>query len=154
MGRGWVSVTGLVDPPYDGRSRGRTYKHVGITLTADGQVQFIIEADAQYRLGVGGKTTSPSNQDILQGIGAKPSTSSTGKSARSRVTPNVATGAGSSNRDILNAIKKAPGAPTQRYTPTTTSAPPSKGKWPVIPGWIWVAGIIFVLYVILRIGGK
>ena len=148
----WVSVTGLVDPSYNGRHYGNTYTHVGITLTADGQVHFITEADAQYRLGVGGKTSSPSNQDILSGISAKPGTSNGRKSTRPPVTSGVMAGARSSNRDILNAIKKAPGAPTQRYTPTTTSTPPSKGKLSAIPGWIWVAGIIIVLYIFLHVG--
>jgi hypothetical protein len=30
----WVSVTGLVDPPYNGKHYGNKYTHVGITLTA------------------------------------------------------------------------------------------------------------------------
>jgi hypothetical protein len=147
-----VSVTGLVDPPYNGKHYGNKYTHVGITLTADGQVQFITEADAKYRLGVGGKTTSSSNRDILQSIGTKPGTSGARKSAGSTVPPSVATGAPSSNRDILNAIKKAPSAPTQRYTPTTTPTPPSKGRWMGVPGWIWVVAGIIVLYIILHAG--
>jgi hypothetical protein len=156
----WVSVTGLVDPPYHGRHYGNEYTHVGITLTADGQVQFVTEADAQYRLGVGGKAFPPSNQSILQGIGVKPSAGPP-KSAKSPVTPNVATGARSSNRDILNAIKKAPSVPTQTYaptaqtyTPTVTQTPPLKGKWLGVPRWIWwVAGIV-VLYIIFHNAGK
>ena len=148
----WVSVTGLVDPPYNGKFRGKTYVHVGITLTANGQVQFITEPDARYRLGIGGKAVPISNQEILQGIGAKPNASIPRNSAGSAFAPSSATGARSSNRDILNAIKKAPGAPTQRYTPTTTSTPPSKGKLSAISGWIWVAGIIIVLYILLHVG--
>ena len=142
----WVSVTGLV---------GNQYTHVGITLTADGQVQFITEADAKYRLGIVGKTTSSSNQDILQNIGVKPGTSGAQKGGRSTVPPSVATRAHSTNRDILNAIKKTPGAPTQRYTPAThPTPPPSKGKWLGVPRWIWVVAGIIVLYVILHNAGK
>ena len=148
----WVSVTGLVDPPYSGKHYGNQYTHVGITLTADGQVQFISEADAKYRLGVAGKITSSGNQDILQSIGSKAGTPGVRKSGWSTAPPSVATGAPPSNRDILNAIKKAPSAPTQRYTPTTTATPPSKGTWKGVPGWIWVVAGIIVLYVILHAG--
>jgi hypothetical protein len=148
----WVSVTGLVDPPYNGKHYGNEYTHVGITITADGQVQFITEADAKYRLGIGSKTTSSSNQDILQSIGPKTGTSGARKSAGSTVPPSVATGVSSSNRDILNAIKKVPGGPTQRYTPNTTPMLPSTGRSVGIPGWIWVVAGIIVLYLILHAG--
>jgi hypothetical protein len=154
----WVSVTGLVDPPYNGKHYGKKYTHVGITLTADGQVQFITEADAKYRLGVGGKTTPSSNQDILQRIVPKPGTSGPRKRATSTVPPSVATGPPSSNRDILNSIKKqsgVPSAPTQRYTPTASPTPSSrKGRWLGVPGWVWVVAGIIVLYIVLHNAGK
>jgi hypothetical protein len=150
----WVSVTGLVDPPYHGKHYGDEYTHVGITLTADGQVQFVTEADAQYRLGVGGMRVLRSNQRILQGIGVTPRVSSPRKRTGPVVTSNVATGARSSNRDILNAIKKAPSAPSQWYTPTVTPTPPSKGKWLGVPGWIWGLAGIIVLYIVLHNWGK
>lgn len=47
----WVSVTGLVEPPYAGKHYGKPYKNVGITVTADNQIIRITDADAKFRLG-------------------------------------------------------------------------------------------------------
>jgi hypothetical protein len=150
----WVSVTGLVDPPYRGKHWSSTYTHVGITLTGDGQVQFISETEAQYRLGLTGKSgksgkAATTNQAILQGIGQKPTVTSTQRTAG----PQVGSGAQStqpSNQAILNAIKQAPGTPAPYHTPA--SMPPLKGKAAAIPGWLWVVGIIIFLYFISHLG--
>jgi hypothetical protein len=42
----WVSVTGLMDVPYEGKR----YKHVSITVHEDGQIQPLDEAQAGFRL--------------------------------------------------------------------------------------------------------
>jgi hypothetical protein len=68
LGQRWVSVTGLIDTPYT--SDRYNYTHVGITVTADGQVQFISEADANYRLGRASAPTQQNNQDVLRNLGA------------------------------------------------------------------------------------
>jgi hypothetical protein len=50
----WVSVTGLLDPPYDGRHYGRPYRNVGIAVVFDNQIIQITEREAKFRLGRGG----------------------------------------------------------------------------------------------------
>ena len=133
----WVSVTGLIDAPYT--SRRYNYTHVGITVTADGQVQFISEADANYRLGGASRSTQPSNQDVLRNLGAaaRPATPKAVRPLRG-VQPAPAPNAPQTNRDILNAIRRGPGTPSagQGYSSPTPSAPPKSN------GWAWVVGII------------
>ena len=130
----WVSVTGLIDAPYT--SRRYNYTHVGITVTADGQVQFITEADANYRLGRASAPTQQNNRDVLRNLGAamRPAT----PKRLPGVQPTPAPNAVQTNRDILNAIRRAPGTPPagRGYSSPTPSTPP-KGN-----GWARVVGII------------
>ncbi|VFR19165.1 Serine/threonine protein kinase [plant metagenome] len=77
MGR-WLSITGLVDPPYSNRVRTVSYTHLSITITARGQIQQLPEQEAKFRLGSMRKSasgpvgsTSSRNADILQGMGGK-----------------------------------------------------------------------------------
>jgi hypothetical protein len=42
----WISVTGLIDPPYDGRHYGRPYRNVGIAVVSDNQIIQIAEREA------------------------------------------------------------------------------------------------------------
>ena len=44
----WVSVTGLMDVPYENKKQG--YKHLSITVQEDGQIQRLDEAEAGFRL--------------------------------------------------------------------------------------------------------
>jgi len=44
----WVSVTGLMDVPYENKRYG--YKHLSITVQEDGQIQQLTEAEAGFRL--------------------------------------------------------------------------------------------------------
>jgi hypothetical protein len=74
---GWISITGLIEPPYDGTHYGRPYRNVGITVTSDSQIIQITEQDAKFRLGrsspAGARTTNGgigkrSNDDILREV--------------------------------------------------------------------------------------
>src|SRR6266852_2426553 len=44
----WVSVTGLIDVPYESKRHG--HKHLSITVQEDGQIQQLDEAEAGFRL--------------------------------------------------------------------------------------------------------
>jgi hypothetical protein len=44
----WVSVTGLMEVPYENKRAG--YKHLSITVQEDGQIQVIDESEAGFRL--------------------------------------------------------------------------------------------------------
>jgi hypothetical protein len=71
----WVSVTGLVDPPYTNKRRGPRYTHYSITVTEPNQLRLIDEAEARRRLAGTGGVKSPGaepvqsrNQDILAAV--------------------------------------------------------------------------------------
>lgn len=46
----WLSITGLVDPPYKGQAKAVSYTHLSITITVLGQIQQLPEQEAQFRL--------------------------------------------------------------------------------------------------------
>ena len=47
----WISVTGLIEPPYEGKHYGKPYRSVGITVTSDNQIIHISDQEAKFRLG-------------------------------------------------------------------------------------------------------
>ena len=64
----WVSVVGLLEPPYRNARYG--YSHLSITVTPSNQIHQLPEAEARFRLGA--RTAPPSaNQDVLRGIHGK-----------------------------------------------------------------------------------
>lgn len=133
----WVSVTGLVDPPYSNSvrvknsSRSISYTHLSITITSPGQIQALAEKDAKFRLQVagrsvgaalGGVTTQPSsrNANIIKGMGgavpspgARPPPGPSSSPSQSR------------NQAILGGM--------QRQTPTPPAMPTSR---PSVPGGV------------------
>lgn len=146
----WVTVSGLIDQPYDGNARGRhRYTHLSITITQRGQIQFLTEAEAKYRLGGGAQPSKPAvkNAELVRGMGgtARPTAPAVS------VAPQPSqpkTG----NQHVLEKMRQQ--APTPRI-PTPSNAPvtpPSqqakpKNKGLGIGGW---AIIIFVIFAALR----
>ncbi len=62
----WVSVIGLMEPPYVNRRF--KYEHLAITITQNNQIKIITQQEAHFRLkGVTNKITSK-NQSIYSGI--------------------------------------------------------------------------------------
>ncbi len=83
----WISATGLVDPPYQGKHFGRPYENVGITVENQTQIIQLTEDEALFRLGRRSRqqkarpqpkanqhqastsaTSTTRNQQILQGM--------------------------------------------------------------------------------------
>ena len=107
----WVSVVGLIDPPYDGSFRGRPYRNVGITIERESQIEKITPKEAKYRLANrvskrGASSAVVSNRDVL-------TTLKTGKVASSKNYPQRATSANrstpspsTSNQAVLASLKK------------------------------------------------
>jgi serine/threonine protein kinase len=65
----WVSITGLLEPPY----KGKGYSHIAISITKNNQLQVISDSEAKYRLSGSSlrtvsQTSQVSNKDILNGI--------------------------------------------------------------------------------------
>jgi hypothetical protein len=162
----WVSVVGLMDPPYDSKKYG--YRHLSVTVEKDGQIQFLDEAQARFRLASIGKTTTPRNRDVVKGIingtgNTKPAPATVGTSTRSRRAgqPTGASTPGmqkiSKNAEIVRKFKDrgqvppSGGYPTPPMGPWPSPPPASKGLLERVPWWVWVIGAAIVL---LLIGGK
>ena len=148
----WISVNGLVDPPYSSKRYG--YTHLSITVEREGQIQPLDEKEARFRLASIGK---PAPQ------GGRATAGTTNGSSNVPITPprpsppqSAPKLPKSGNQDIVARFKKLaeppppsapfPGPPQRGSTPVSTR--PSPG----IPKWIWWAaiGIIVLLYVLSR----
>ncbi len=121
----WISVVGLMEPPYV--SRKYKYSHLSISITQGSQLHIISENDARYRLAgsstrSAGHKTKTSNQDLLELV--------TGRKASTRtvVSPSADTGvmvkpssSKSSNHDILEKMRSG-----QSRSPGQTAARPAE----------------------------
>jgi hypothetical protein len=99
----WISVVGLMEPPYV--SRKYKYSHLAISITQPNQIHVITEKEARYRLagsttrGTGVKSRD-SNKGILDAIKGVPSPSNRNQTPTAPV---------SSNQAILDGIKRRQG---------------------------------------------
>ena len=120
----WLTITGLMEPPYSNAKFG--YTHLSISISANGQMTLISEAEAQRRLagpGVGSRTPIASNQDALARIKQQATPSRTAPSRKpSAPTPRAAAVPLSPNEAILAKIRATAPQPTARRAP---SAPPT-----------------------------
>ena len=117
----WVSVVGLMDPPYDSKKYG--YRHLSVTVEKDGQIQFLDETQARFRLASIGKTATARNRDVVKGIingtgNPKPLSSVGGTSTPPKrggqptTPPNAGTRNVSRNTEIVDRIKRASRTPS------------------------------------------
>jgi len=61
----WVSVTGLIDVPYENKRSG--HKHLSITVQDDGQIQQLSETEAGFRLASISTAPPPRDRGVAQG---------------------------------------------------------------------------------------
>lgn len=122
----WLSVVGLMEPPYSNAKF--KYSHLSINVTATGQMTLIAESDAKWRL-AGPTTNAPSfasssNQDALDRIKGRP-TSTPVQSAQG-----TTSSASTANRAAIDRIRAstrpapASKSPHIRRTPNVTPGPP------------------------------
>lgn len=111
----WVSVIGLMEPPYVNRKL--KYSHLSINVTANGQMTVISETEAKFRLAPSAKISAPpsSNRDALDKIrgGTSPSLPKQAPAASS-----------SANKDVLDNIRRAQGGTQSKPPQGTLSRPP------------------------------
>jgi predicted Ser/Thr protein kinase len=151
----WVSITGLIDPPYTSHRYG--YTHLSITVQEDGKIQWLDEAQAKFRLGSVGKTHSPRNRQIIEKVlGTAKGTIATSpksSSVRSSTSP-------STNQTIVQNTKQSAARSGSLGTGTTSAgskapAPQTAASAPIsnVPTWVWVAGGIVALYFLFHLLG-
>lgn len=151
----WISVSGLIEPPYQGRLHG-SYRHVGITVTAENQIIHITEHDAKFRLGRAPQRSSetthrdkPSNEEILDGLRTgRTRTKTTPGAGRTKATSASVTlqTATARNAQILKGLQQpgAQGAVQGHSTPAPTHGS-SPGLLSRIPAWVWIGGVVVLL---------
>lgn len=132
----WISVVGLMEPPYSNPKQG--YTHVSINLTANGQISVISEQEAKWRLaGPQPVAIAPdlSNREVL---GRIKNSNEFGRPATGAATSALSRKpqAASANQAILNKIRAAQQsaqppqrtAPSMAQTSPTPTPPPSRTR--------------------------
>ena len=130
----WLSVVGLMEPPYSNPKF--KYSHLSISITTSGQMTFITESDAKWRL-AGPTANAPtfansSNQDALDRIKERPATIST--PIRPSITPTVSS-ASTANREAIDKIRAAtrPASPPSKNPTSRTPNISPRPSWPQTP---------------------
>jgi len=122
----WLSVSGLVDPPYHGQAKSTRYTHLSITITTPGQIQQLPEKEARFRLLGSGplvlvNSSQSRNANILENMGKGTSASAKSiLSTLSHVAPPK-----SSNQQLLEKMR----AQSSQATRPASSAPVSPANW-------------------------
>ncbi|MBI2254759.1 MAG: protein kinase family protein [Proteobacteria bacterium] len=146
----WISVTGLLEPPYE--SARYSYSHISITIEEANQYRFITEAEAKRRLGSVGKSgtgatakpSSGSNKDILKGM----QTGGRTKKSRRGHTPPIITPVSppmTKNQEILKRLGGTSGTTGQGTYPQSSS--PQASSDGGFPKWLIVVGVILALII-------
>ena len=118
----WLSLSGLIEPPYIGKHFGRAHKSVGPTISNAAEISIITEADARFRLGrttriARSRTGQTPNQKIFE-------TLQTG----GRATPIGQRTPSTANVHVLNAIRGTGRPVQQRTTFSTQTTKPAAGS--------------------------
>jgi hypothetical protein len=152
----WVSVVGLVEPPYVNRKY--NYSHISIDINGTNQIRVIAQGEAAFRLGaklgVANIRASEVNDVIAEKIREQ-----TGSRTRKRPSAPTTSSAPpprfpiSSNAAILDQIRKAHGTGSWPSTPPiqpVATPPVSKPKKrPIkVPWWVWVAALLAVIFIL------
>jgi hypothetical protein len=137
----WISVTGLIEPPYEGKHYGKPYRSVGITVTSDNQIIHISDQEAKFRLGGrraslqsgAADTSTPKNAQILDDIrrgSIRSATTIAASTTRAAQQPPPPQSAKTRNEQILKGQTAAAQPPihSQRYSSQPTTLRPGLGS--------------------------
>jgi hypothetical protein len=140
----WVSVTGLMDVPYETK----LYKHLSITVQEEGQIQWLDDAQAGFRLASIAMALPPRDRgstgaaSLASPVAASPPAAAKPKTLRPR------------SQGIARGHKRAG---RQQPIPATAVAVPAqqgiqspRRLLAAIPQWMWAIGTIIALIAIIR----
>lgn len=134
----WVSVVGLMEPPFENKRL--RYSHLSINVTAVGQMTSLSEADARWRMaGANGGALSardvPGNREVLgkvQDSSRLNSAIPSGRAPPSPPRPNLPPAPSvSPNQSVLNAMRASSSTPPS--VARTTSPPTQQNPRPKTP---------------------
>jgi hypothetical protein len=145
----WVSVTGLMDPPYT--SRRYSYTHLSVTVEEDGQIQWLTTEEAQFRLASIGKSV-PQRKRSVPEPGISIPRPSTAPGSRPQITSRTP---GPRNRDIVAKYTRGQpptGRPSSPFPAQSPPLPPPsepKRHSAKLAVWIWVVlAVILFLFLV------
>src|SRR6266702_2330244 len=138
----WVSVTGLMDVPYETK----LYKHLSITVQEEGQIQWLDDAQAGFRLASIAMAPPPRDRGLT--------------GAASTASPVAASPPAAAKPKTLRPRSQGTGhkrAGRQQPIPATTIAVPAQQGiqsptrfLAAIPRWIWAVVTFIVLITLIR----
>lgn len=141
----WVSVTGLMDVPYESKRHG--HKHLSITVQEDGQIQQIDEAEAGFRLASISSAVPPRDRG-LPGAARPESPAATPSATIAR--PKSPRG----KRGARKPKRTGRRQPVPSIAAVFQRAARSQRPWVAgVRRWMWVIGTISVLIILLRMYG-
>ena len=161
----WVSVTGLIDVPYENKRYG--HKHLSITVQEDGQIQELSETEAGSRLASISAASPSRDRVVTQGASSANPAATTPAAAAAKPKPKSSRSRGSSTASSQKpagrqkaavAAPPAPAAmPAVAATPAvaTTIQQAARSSWRLSAGIlrrIWVIGAIAALVTLLAFG--
>jgi hypothetical protein len=139
----WVSVTGLIDVPYETK----LYKHLSITVQDEGQIQWLDDAQAGFRLASIAMAPPPRDRD-LTGAASSGSPVAASPAAAAPKAPRPR------SQGTVRGHKRAG---RQQPIPAPTIAVPAqqvpqsaRRLLAAIPLWIWAIGTIIALLTLIR----
>jgi len=140
----WVSVTGLMDVPYETK----LYKHLSITVQDEGQIQWLNDAQAGFRLASIAMAPPPRDRGLTGAassgspVAASPAAAAKPKTLRPR------------SQGTARGHKRAG---RQQSIPATAVAVPAqqgiqspRRLLAAIPQWMWAIGTIIALIAFIR----
>ena len=124
----WVSVIGLMEPPYV--SRKYNYSHLSISITQGSQLRLISEKDARFRL-AGSSTRSASsgartsNREVLESLKTGSGSARTASPRISNASSRISTATpATTNQAVLQRMRSSQPAPSPSATSQKASSSP------------------------------
>jgi hypothetical protein len=159
----WVSVTGLIDVPYENKRYG--HKHLSITVQEDGQIQELSETEAGLRMASISAASPPRDRVVTQGVASANPAATTPAAAAAKPKPKSPRSRGSSSGKPAGRQRPAPAATPAPAAMPAVAATPAPAATTVqqagqssrrlsagILRWIWLVGAVVALIMLLVFG--
>jgi hypothetical protein len=159
----WVSVTGLIDVPYENKRYG--HKHLSITVQEDGQIQELSETEAGLRMASISAASPPRDRVVTQGVASANPAATTPAAAAAKPKPKSPRSRGSSSGKPAGRQRPAPAAtPAPAAMPAVAATPAAAATTVQQAGqssrrlsagilrWIWLVGAVVALIMLLVFG--
>jgi hypothetical protein len=141
----WVSVTGLMDVPYETK----LYKHLSITVQEEGQIQWLDDAQAGFRLASIAMAPPPRDRGLTGAtassgspVAASPPAAAKPKTLRPRSQGTA--------RSHKRAGRQPPIPATAIAVPAQQGIQSPRRFLAAIPRWVWAIGTIIALLTFIR----